>query len=338
MIMHFAFHSFISSVAISLVDVRYPFKTNCVPVSWETVAITSNLGMGKGILKSKRISNEHIDLYAKYLSKPSRFQKFLQLTSIEFHWILDQLQNDLHKLEASPYRMTFSNKVLMGLLFVIEYPGNKVLASWFEVSEYYISKVLDEILPLLVGFFSRQIPHGQVSSKRSIFSDKIAFIIDCTLHRTRRPSLNQSEHYNGHYSMHGRLTQVLIDYEGNVIAFLTNVPGRCNDALVAMYNEDFKRIVGDNLVLGDPGFQGVQWVVSGFRLSQVNSVGKERFFTLSKQEQQLIEHVNAFVKTCKSIDKENTFIHSEARLLACVFISFGLYNLKRKWGHYVRME
>ena len=32
--------------------------------------------------------------------------------------------------------------------------------------------------------------------------------------------------------------------------------------------------------------------------------------------------------------KETTFVDEDWKLLACIFVSFGMYNLKRGWGHY----
>ena len=187
---------------------------------------------------------------------------------------------------------------------------------------------------MLVDYFSQKIPHCRTSDKHSKLSLKIAFIINCTIHKTRKTKVFQSEHFNGHYSMHGRLTQVLIDYDGFVVAYKTLIPGRCHDSMVAIYNKQFHSIVGNNLALGDPGFQSCGFVVAGYGLSHVTDDSKKVFYQISKREQQLIEHVNAFVKQCKSVNKEDSFIHSESRLLACISIAFGLYNLKRSWGYF----
>jgi hypothetical protein len=146
--------------------------------------------------------------------------------------------------------------------------------------------------------------------------------------------VHQSEHYNGHYKMHDRTTHLLIDYDSYIIAFVTMIPGHCNDELIAVYNKLFRKIIGHDFALDDPGFQGCGYIITGYCSSTVNTFGQEVFTIITKREQQLIENVNSYIKQCCSIDKEHVFIHLEAHLLACIYIAVGLYNLKREWGYY----
>lgn len=303
-----------------------------VPEKWILDSFT-NIGIGRGIVKSTRANLSRIDLYSNFARNDWKFRKYLFITKAEFDEIMDDMSEhrDQHQ---SDLLMPFVNKVLLGLLFVIQYPGDKILAHFFNISEFYVSRVLDEILPVLVGYFTGFVPNKQVNVSYSRLSRRIKYIIDNTLTKTRRTTVDQAIHYNGHYHMHGRLTQMLLDFNGYIIAYRTMIPGKVNDSLVAIYNREFQKIVGHDLALGDPGFQGVSYVVPGFGRQQVQSVSREVFYRVSKKEQRLIEHVNAFVKQCKSINKENTFVHNESRLLACIVIAFGLYNLKRSWGYF----
>lgn len=122
--------------------------------------------------------------------------------------------------------------------------------------------------------------------------------------------------------MHGRLTQLLIDFTGTIIALRTLIPGRTNDALAAIYNKFFQKIVGRNFALGHPGFQGCRYVVAGLGASQLHSTAAELFYLVSKREQRLIEHVNGFLKRCRSIDKDVAFVHNDGRLLRCDGVIF----------------
>ena len=54
------------------------------------------------------------------------------------------------------------------------------------------------------------------------------------VHKTQRQHGVRDVHYNGHYPMHGRLRQILLDYEGYVIAFNTNIKGKIHDSLAAI--------------------------------------------------------------------------------------------------------
>lgn len=305
-----------------------------IPDNWIKDSFLTNEGLGRGIVKNHRSYLEHKNVFDSFCRQPRLFQVHLHPTEDEFLSIFHAMKKYERVLQNSPLIISYANKILMGLLFVIEYPRDKVLAAWFGVSQCYVSNVLDEVLPLLVEYFSSYVVNKRQSSSSSRLSAKILYIIDCTIHKTKRPQINQSEHYNGHYHMHGRLSQVLVDFDGYVVAYKTMIPGRCNDSMIAMYNTEFRRIIGKNFALGDPSFQGSGYIVAGFGSSSVNSLGKEAFFIISKQEQRLIEHVNCFVKVCRSINKEDTFQHGEARLLACICISFGLYNLKRSWGYF----
>lgn len=305
-----------------------------VPEKWETEAMTSNTGIGRGVLKKQRICLPRIDLYHKFCQKPSKFQKHLFLKKEEFDSIINDLQIFEKRLKNSSFLMDFRNKILLSMLFVIEYPGDKLPAERFQVSEYYVSSVLDETLPILVEYFNQFIPNVACSEKHSVLSKKIQFITDCTIHRTRRTTVNQSEHFNGHYQCHGRITHLLVDFEGRIIAYKTLVPGRSNDALTAIYNKQFQEIIGSRLALGDPGFRGTHYIVGGYGSSELTSAGHIAFYEISKREQRFIEHINAFWKQCKSLSKEHVFIHRESRLLACVAIAAGLYNLKWSWGYF----
>lgn len=217
---------------------------------------------------------------------------------------------------------------------MIRYPSIQGLANEFKTSTFLISKVIDEVLPILVEFFSQYIPNQKISITTSQLSPNISYIIDNTIHKTNRPSVNQEEDYNGHYQMHGRQTQLLIDYDSNIIAFVTNIPGKIHDSLMAIYNKHFKQIINYDFALGDPGFQGVSYSVAGFKACQIETRSQRIFTTVTKREQVLIENVNNFIKKCKSINKSDTFHHNKAKLVACVFICVGMYNYKHWIGYY----
>ncbi len=297
-------------------------------------AMSTNIGKGRGKLKNKqRITLQHIDLYSQWCYDMDKFEKILHITKDEFDFILEQIEKkDFHR--SSLLSMSVANKVLLSLHFVIQYTGANNLACLFNVSDYYVSKVLDEVFPYLVEFFVQFVPNKKIHETRSRLHSKLKFIIDGTLHKKQKLPGNVDEDYNGHYKMHGKLTQILLDYDGYVISFMTNIKGRIHDSMAALYNKDFKRIVGNNFALGDPGFAGVDYVISGFKPTSLQTWEQYVFDAISRQEQVMIENANKFIKENKSVNKQDTFKHGEHRLLACVFISIGLYNLKKDWGYF----
>ena len=174
--------------------------------------------------------------------------------------------------------------MIIGLIFVIQYFSVQHIADLFCVSNYSISKCLDEILPRLANFFISFVPNSfEKNEKSSSLSELIVGIVDCTLHKICKPNVDQRLFYNGHYKMHGILTQILINFYGKIIGFITNVPGKINDALIAIYAEFFRDVLKGRFALGDPGFAGVDWVVCGLRYKQKTLM--EHFYLIRSQDQ-----------------------------------------------------
>jgi hypothetical protein len=263
------------------------------------------------------------------------FKEHLFITKEEFNFIL----GDIREIRTFnlPLLMSFENKVLMTLLFVVQCKGGKNLALIFNCSQYYVTKILDEMLHILVEYFVHYIPNKLQSHTRSRLHPLIRCVVDNTIHKTRKPMVKQRLYYNGHYKMQGRLTQLLSDFDGYIVGFLTNIPGKIYDSLSGIYNKVFPRILEKYFCIGDSGFNGVQFVVPGFQNCNVNSPSRRIFDKISRKEQ-IIENVNKFFKDCRSINKLDTFMHGDHRLLACIFIAVGFYNMKRSWGYYQPFE
>jgi hypothetical protein len=269
----------------------------------------------------------------RFKSFPHRFLEQIFLTEEEFNFIVQHL----HSPPKTKLAMTFENKVLLVLLFVIQYHSGKALSLLFNCSQSYVTEVLDEMLPLLVEFFCQFIPNKVTSEVRSILHPQICGIVDNTPHRMPRPfSTPQEVHFNGRYQMHCRMTQMLLDFENEIVAFVTNIPGRTHDGQVAIYNRDFAGILCDSFCIGDSAFNGAQFIVPGFKNFQVKTTSQKLFDRVSRKEQKAIEHVNQFIKDCRSINKADTFRHGEHRLVGCVFISVGMYNMKLRLGCFRR--
>ena len=303
------------------------------PPSWTKQAFTTNIGLGRGIIKHKRTKLRHVDVYNQWCGYPETFSSLLHITKQEFDLILKDI-SCMKFHHDSNLNMSIANKLLLSLHFVIQYIGANNLAAMFNVSGYYVSKVLDEMLPHLVEYFVKFIPNKKVSQTSSRLHPRITYIIDGTLHKIQKQHGAPDVNYNGHYLMHGKVTVILLDFDSRVVAFITNIKGKIHDSLIATYGKLFKQIIGTDLALGDPGFLGVSYVVPGFKSGSVKSWEQRVFDKISRSEQVLIENANKGIKECKSVNKQDTFRHGDHRLLACVFISIGLYNMKLDWGYY----
>jgi hypothetical protein len=323
----------LQQITISLLDEIEENNIIC-PTVWEYKAFYTNYGLGRGVVPRTRHCYDHIPVYENFTKQPNKFEYYLHITQSECNVIMNELREQSHKVAGSNYLMTFEDKILMTLLFVISYPGDKNIAAMFSVSGSYVTNVIDEILPLLVEYFVQFIPNRKISSSHSRLHKKLYNVIDNTIHKTTKPVVKQKLYYNGHYKMHGRQTQLLIDYDGYIIAFMTNIKGKCHDALVALYNRLLSKVVGNDMILGDLGVAGVGYVVPGYKPSQVEYFAQQVFDKVTRKEKVLIESVNKFFKDFQSLNKLDTFRHSEEKLLACVIIVAGFYNLKRSWGYY----
>jgi len=118
----------------------------------------------------------------------------------------------------------------------------------------------------------------------------------------------------------------LIGYDGSIKAVETGIPGSFVDSPTASFSTLFAGILGNKLAIGDPGFGGVDYIVSGLKYNQLKTPAHKEFDRISRSEQVKIEHVNNFVKKCKTLSKTGQFIHRKELLCGCVIVSVGLYN------------
>ncbi len=126
------------------------------------------------------------------------------------------------------------------------------------------------------------------------------------------------------------MTHLLVDFEGMIIAVTTNVLGHMHDSSMAQHNIFFKEVLGPGrFALGDPGFSGVPYVVSGLTTPQLRTQADLKFDDITRSEQSIVEHVNNFIKKCEVLSKSSKFIHKPQKLVNCVFILCGWLNWMR---------
>ena len=164
----------------------------------------------------------------------------------------------------------------------------------------------------------------------------MVFVIDGTIHSIKKPSIHQEEFYRPDKKCHFITTQLLVDFDGNIIAATTNYPGRIHDFVIARRCDLFKEICGKFYAIADPGFNNVDFCVAGFRPSSIAKMkGKDNyedyktFDSISRSEQVIVENINSHIKVFKCLSEK--FRHL---LTGAVFICCGLYNWKRSLGYY----
>lgn len=121
----------------------------------------------------------------------------------------------------------------------------------------------------------------------------------------------------------------------------TGIPGAMNDTNSSRRCDSIINAVGTNFALSDPGYEGVEFCVSGMGSSKIHNDAQKAFDKLSRYEQKPIEHVNSFIKKCAIISSERKFHHHKmATLAGAVFVSCGLYNYKKlkRWSYQPRQS
>jgi len=115
--------------------------------------------------------------------------------------------------------------------------------------------------------------------------------------------------------------------------FEIGIPGAVNDTNSSRRCDSIINAVGTNFALSDPGYEGVEFCVSGIGKTRIHTKAQRAFDKLSRYEQKPIEHVNSFIKKCAIISSERKFHHHRiAALAGAVFVCCGLYNYKKQKG------
>jgi len=255
----------------------------------------------------------------------------------EFEGLVSDLRDERMDLTLAniAVKFTFENKVLLLIIWVVKYPDFYLLAGLFGTSKSVVSRLLDVSLPLVAHHFLKYITNQIDSNSTSSLADNIVAIIDSTLHARNKPSVNQHLSYSKHYKRHGIVTTLLVDFDGYIVSVNTGGKPILHDSMAATFMDNFRTILGDNFALGDPGYAGVDYVVSGFKSNQLNTEERLKFDRVSRTEQVLIEHVNAHFKGCKSLSKRIVFHHKVDKHVTIVLLVCGWYNwIKSTYGKF----
>ena len=114
----------------------------------------TNMGKKRGVIKNKkRKTYVQNDVYKDYVADhPERFKDFTLLNDTEFATLLIGVDDrrDWLMINSKVKRMTFENRILLTMRWVVCYEEYKCLSEKWNTSKYYVSVVINEILPVLV--------------------------------------------------------------------------------------------------------------------------------------------------------------------------------------------
>ena len=192
-------------------------------------------------------------------------------------------------LTLSKRCLNFESKIFLTLRWIAKYERYSTLSDAFGVSYFVVSKVIHEVLPILVSELIKYIPNKIQNSNTSSLSSNIVCIIDGTIHPISKPNMRQRHYFRGDKGVHFIQTLLLVDFNNNIIAVATGFPGSNADSSCARNTPLFKQICNEKFALGDPGFGNVSYVIPGLKQNQLSNTKLRKFDKISRSEQKHIE-------------------------------------------------
>ncbi|KAL6080423.1 hypothetical protein QOT17_000072 [Balamuthia mandrillaris] len=262
-------------------------------------ALHTNKGKGKGRNKSRPLVLKRVNVVALVRRNPNLVKQHLHISLEVFDLLVLDLQPFKKHLTANSSLkcLSFENKIYLCLKWLAHYEGYGTLAFEFGVSNFDVSQVIKETLPVLAVHFLQYIPNRIETTTTSSMSNQVVAIIDGTIHPVPRPAVSQHKLYRKDKGCHFIQSLLLVDFDGYIISVSSGYEGHNLDSTAARHNNIFRAILQQKFALDDPGFGLVDYIVTGLRTNQMVSKAHVIFDALSRSEQMGIEHINNFFKS-----------------------------------------
>ena len=172
------------------------------------------------------------DVFAHFSRHQYEFFRVVGETVTSFMEMLSLIVADINRL---PTKLDEKNKLLMCLLWLKSYSTYPELALIFDVSQTDVSRVVNEIWPVLHRVFGRSLPWPTAQewlSKRFNWPSLPGVVgcIDGTSHEILTPEDDNRTYYSGHRRYQCIHTQVIIDNNQNIRYVHSGIEGHENDA------------------------------------------------------------------------------------------------------------
>jgi hypothetical protein len=293
--------------------------------------VIMNLGKGRGKCRINKFKQRPVIDFLSTV-QDNHYIRLFHMSKTEFDFVFTKICIefiDSSILMAPKTMMSLQNQFSLVLMWFFQSNTIITLSLMYSVSSSIVCIIIKHWLPYLATFFTMYIPEQKISNKHSNLSERIKFITDSTIKPIVKPGAGQRKYYNGHYKFHGILTHLIVDYDGWILSVVSNVPGNVQDSNFANHSNAFSHIIGNDLVLADPGYQGVPYIVAGFKPSKLPKTEDGfRFDKISRDEQRHIEHINSWMKK-NILTKSKKFNMTHSKLVSCFMIAAGMYNFKK---------
>jgi hypothetical protein len=220
-------------------------------------------------------------VYERVSRRPIVFRALTGLSIQEFETLYEQTASAIEDYDesrlnqrarqreigaGSQYTHDARNRLLMGMIWLRQYPTYEVLGFIFDLHKSNICRNLQGVLAVLREQLRDEVEWPDKTHRKQKMEQfmeeftEVAAIVDATEQPTQRPqdAERQKQYYSGKKKRHTLKTQMVVGPDGEIMDVSETVPGSQHDK--KLYDESG---VGDQLdedeaMMGDSGFQGIQ--------------------------------------------------------------------------------
>jgi hypothetical protein len=220
-------------------------------------------------------------VYERLSRRPTVFRALTGLSIKEFETLYEQTASAIEDYDesrlnqrerqreigaGSQYTHDVRNRLLMGMIWLRQYPTYEVLGFIFDLHKSNVCRNLQGVLAVLREQLRDEVEWPDKTHRKQKMEQfmeeftEVAAIVDATEQPTQRPqdAEAQKQYYSGKKKRHTLKTQMVVGPDGEIMDVSETVPGAQHDK--KLYDESG---VGDQLdedeaMMGDSGFQGIQ--------------------------------------------------------------------------------
>ncbi len=195
--------------------------------------------------------------------------------------------------------ISVTNRVLLTLYYLRQYPTFEELGDRFGVSESYANKLYHRHLDILVKVL-------RLPGKKSLLDQElVGILIDVTEQPVERPVKKQRQWFSGKKQRHTLKTQLIVCLKTLQILLVVCDKGRTHD--FKMLKRAALRIATQVKKYGDAGYQGLQKMYANSTTPHKKPKGGELTKAQKQENRDLarlrvpIEHVNRWCKIFRAV-------------------------------------
>jgi hypothetical protein len=220
-------------------------------------------------------------VYERLSRRPTVFRALTGLSINEFETLYEQTASAIESYEesrlsqrkrkreigaGSQHTHDARNRLLMGMIWLRQYPTYEVLGFIFDLHKSNICRNLKGVLAVLREQLGDAISWPDAARRKQKMDQfmeefaEVAAIVDATEQATQRPQDEeaQKKHYSGKKKRHTLKTQIVVGPDGEMMDVSETVPGSQHDKKLYDESDVGDQLDEDEAMMGDSGFQGIQ--------------------------------------------------------------------------------